>query len=194
MNELFKAARDVDALIARLHLPHCLIGGLAVNRWGRARATQDVDFTVFVEFGHEREVSEAMLAELRPRIDDAVRFAVANRVLLAETASGVPVDIGLAGFPFEEEMIERATEFEFDQGVVIPTISAEDLIVLKAIAGRGHDWDDIKSVIIRQSDRLDWELILRQLSSLADLLPKADPLSRLSQLRSELEEDGDAET
>lgn len=193
MNELFKAARDVDMLISRLQLPHCVIGGLAVNRWGRPRATQDVDFSVLVDFGQEREISEAVLAELQPRIDDAVQFAVVNRVLLAETDSGVPVDIGLAGYPFEEGIISRATDFEFDEGVVVPTVSAEDLIVLKAIAGRGHDWSDIESIIVRQSDRLDWELITVQLSGLVDLLPEADPLTRLAQTRSELAAEEDDE-
>lgn len=189
MNELFRAARDVDALIARLQLPHCVIGGLAVTRWGRARATQDVDFSVFVDLGQERDICEQMLAELRPRIDDAVRFAVTNRVLLAETAAGVPIDIGLAAFPFEEEIISRATDFEFDKDVVIATVSAEDLIVLKAIAGRGHDWGDIESIIVRQADRLDWELITGQLASLADLLPEVDLMSRLNRMRDDLNED-----
>jgi hypothetical protein len=193
VNELFKAARDVDALISRLQLPHCIIGGLAVNRWGRPRATQDVDFAVLVDFGREREVGEAILADLRPRISDALQFAVVNRVLLAETDSGVPIDIGLAGFPFEEAIISRATGFEFDEGVVVPTVSAEDLIVLKAIAGRGHDWSDIEGIIVRQSDRLDWEMISDQLSALADLLPEADPLARLGQMRSELAAEEDDE-
>lgn len=189
MNELFKAARDVDAVLSRLELPHCLIGGLAVNRWGRPRATQDVDFTVLVDFGEERAVSEAILKEFRPRIDDAVRFAVTNRVLLAENDAGVPIDIGLAGFPFEEAIISRATGFEFDEAVVVPTACAEDLIVLKAIAGRGHDWADIEGIIVRQSDRLDWELITSQLSALAELLPEADLLPRLGRMRGELAEE-----
>lgn len=189
MNELFKAARDVDAVLSRLELPHCLIGGLAVNRWGRPRATQDVDFIVLVDFGEERDVSEAILKEFRPRIDDTVRFAVTNRVLLAENDAGVPIDIGLAGFPFEEAIISRATGFEFDEAVVVPTACAEDLIVLKAIAGRGHDWADIEGIIVRQSDRLDWELITSQLSALAELLPEADLLPRLGRMRGELAEE-----
>src|SRR5690606_38185714 len=115
-----------------------------------------------------------------------VRFAVTNRVLLAENDAGVPIDIGLAGFPFEEAIISRATGFEFDEAVVVPTACAEDLIVLKAIAGRGHDWADIEGIIVRQSDRLDWELITPQLSALAELLPEADLLPRLGQMRDEL--------
>ncbi|MFV1991669.1 MAG: nucleotidyltransferase, partial [Acidimicrobiales bacterium] len=129
------------------------------------------------------DVCQAVLQELDPRIESPVDFAVINRVLLARTASGVPVDIGLAGFPFEAELIGRATPFEFDENVVIPTISAEDLIVLKAVANRGHDWDDIESIIVRQADRLDWSLVLDLLSSLADLIPEHDPLARLKAMR-----------
>ncbi len=186
MNELLEAAKLVTQLLDSMHLPHCLIGGLAVNRWGRIRATQDVDFSVFVEFGQEETVCRNVLDELTPRIEDSVEFAIINRVLLAQTNTGVPVDLGLAAFPFEESLIARATLFEFDTDIVIPTVSAEDLIVLKAIANRGHDWRDIEGIIVRQSQALDWTLVIELLSSLSDLIPEHDPLIQLTQMRDRL--------
>jgi len=190
VNEIFRAAREVDEVLASLNLHYCLIGGLAVIRWGRPRGTQDVDVSVFVELGAEREICEALVERLRPRIDDPVPFAVANRILLVETENGVAVDIALAAFAFEESMIGRATPFAFSPDVVIPTASAEDLIVLKALAGRGHDWDDVESMIVRQSGRLDWTLIIEQIEGLSELLSESDAIRKLEELRDRLREEG----
>ena len=54
-------------------------------------------------------------------------------------------------------------------GARITTCSAEDLIVLKAFAGRALDWHDIEGVIIRQGRQLDEELIWSELLPLLDL-------------------------
>ena len=68
------------------------------------------------------------------------RFALERRVLLLETASGVPLDISLGGLPYEARVIERSTPWEVEPGVTVMTCSAEDLLVLKAFAGRVQDW------------------------------------------------------
>ena len=189
-NEIFQALKEVDSLLNDLSLEHCVIGGLAVVRWGRARSTQDVDFSVFVELGEERDVCEAMLTSMSPRIDDAVRFALVNRVLLAVADNGVSVDVGLAAFPFEQDIISRSTPFAFTPDVSAPTASAEDLIVMKCIANRGQDWSDVESIIVRQSNRLDWELVTGCLKNIADLLPEADILDELAQMRQKLRPEG----
>ena len=73
-----------------------------------------------------------------PRIDDAVTFARDNRVLLLKTRTGVGLDIALAGMPFEEAAIPRASPFLFPPDVSLRTCSAEDLVVLKAFARNWH--------------------------------------------------------
>ena len=39
----------------------------------------------------------------------------------------------------------RATRWVVQERVVLTTCSAEDLVVHKALAGRGRDWDDLES-------------------------------------------------
>ncbi len=63
------------------------------------------------------------------------------------------------------------------------TCSAEDLVVLKAFAGRERDWADIESVVIRQSRRLDWPLVFEELAPLAELRGGAETTSRLRRLK-----------
>ena len=72
---LLQAAATAQTVLDALGLPNCLIGGLAVLRWGEPRLTVDADLSVFVGFGGELRVAQAILAKLQPRIPDAVAFA-----------------------------------------------------------------------------------------------------------------------
>lgn len=49
----------------------------------------------------------------------------------------------------------RASGFTVGKAVSLLTCSAEDLVVLKAFAGRDKDWLDIDGVLTRQAGRFD---------------------------------------
>ena len=83
------------------------------------------------------------------------------------------IDIALAGLPFEERAFSRATYLEYFPGISLLTCSAEDLVVYKAFAVRGTDWDDLEAMIIRQGERLNRALITEALGVLAE--PKEAP-------------------
>lgn len=55
--------------------------------------------------------------------------------------------------------MQRASYFAYPPGIPLRTCSAEDLIVLKAFAGRGQDWVDVERIIVRQTGKLDWAYI-----------------------------------
>lgn len=186
MNGLFHAALEVEQFMRQQKWRFCLIGGLAVIRWGQPRATQDVDFSLLTGFGGEQEYIDRLLARFHGRRADARDFALRHRVVLARTADGVPLDIALAGFPFEEKVIDRASEFTFAEGVSLTTASAEDLLVLKAFAGREQDWFDARGIITRQRDRLDWNYINAESTLLNELKENPDWLQRLETIRQEL--------
>jgi hypothetical protein len=181
MIELFEVAAKVQALCEREGFAFCFIGGLALQRYGEPRVTRDVDLAVLAGFGGERPIAEAFLRAFAPRIPDALAFALTHRVLLLELG-GVGIDLSLAALPYEEEMISRATAFEFVPGQPLRTCAAEDLIVLKAFASRAQDWIDVENVIVRQST-LDWDYILPRITELADLKEEPEILAKLSALR-----------
>ena len=158
-------------------------------RWGEPRLTRDVDITLFTGFGAEEQIARALLELFEPRIPDALGFAMVNRVLLLQGSSGVPIDIALAGFPFEEEIIDRASTFEYLPGMTLRTASAEDLIVLKAFANRRHDWSDIAGIVARQRS-LDWNVIHALLSPLAELKGEPGILLELDRIRAGAAEGG----
>jgi len=181
VNPIFAAALDMQAFCEQQPWRFCVIGGLAVERWGEPRLTRDVDCTVLVPVGRETDYIDRLLEGFTSRIEDARAFALANRVLLILNSAGVPIDVALGGLPFEERMIGRASLYRVSAAAAFVTCSAEDLVVLKAFAGRDRDWADIEGVLHRQATRLDEDLVWRELRPLLEL--KEGPTDAEDKLR-----------
>jgi hypothetical protein len=128
-------------------------------------------------------VVDALLARYQGRRADARAFALRHRVLLLTTPAGIAVDIALGALPFEREMIARATEVEFEPGVVLRICSPEDLVVLKAFADRLQDRADVAGIAQRHGRRLDWDAVLKRLTPLAETKGDAAILQGVRELR-----------
>jgi len=184
MTPLLEASLELQDFFDQRRWRFCLIGGIALLRWGEPRFTRDVDVTLLTGFGREDEfITPVLSAGYRGRIAEAAEFARRNRVLLVESPQGVPIDIALAGLPFEALMVERASLYEFETGCLLRTCSAEDLIVLKLFAFRPRDVLDVETIVARQHGRLEWAYIERQLSPLAQLKEQPEIMDVLSRLR-----------
>lgn len=142
----------------------------------------DADLTLITGFGREAPYVDALLGAFRGRIEDARGFALLRRVLLLEAANGIPLDISLGAIAYEERVVARSSAFPIEPGAALVTCSAEDLIVLKAVAGREQDWLDIRGVAARQADRLEKPLIERELQPLVDLKGDPDAAARVRQM------------
>jgi len=172
--ELAAAAREVLSTLHDAGVPACVIGALAVHRWGEPRATSDADFSVLAPYdGDEGVALDVLLGRFEARRRDARAFALANRVLLLKTREGIELDVALAAFPFEVEAIEMASLWEMVPGVWLRTCPAEHLVVYKLVAARTHDLSDVESVVRRQGRRLDADRVRRWGRELAEL--KEDP-------------------
>ena len=186
MNPLFEAAREIGSFFEHRDWQFCIIGGLAVVRWGEPQATQDVDVCLFTGFGDEQGYVDEILAHFDTRISDARRFALDSRVLLLAASNGAAIDVVLGGIPYEEQLIRRATPFGFAEDVSLMTCSAEDLIILKAFAGRDKDWAAVEGILARQADSLDFSRIDETLALLCRLKGEPETLDRLAAMRKEI--------
>lgn len=182
MNSLFQAGLEIQGYLLKKEWPFCFIGGLAVNRWGKIRMTHDVDITLLTGFGNEDSFIKELLSVFPSRISDAEQFAVQNRVLLLNASNGIPADISLGGFLFEEKMIERATYHHFLPDCALLTCSAEDLIVLKAFADRPIDWMDVEGILYRSGRGLNYSLIMEQLAPLCEIKDSPEIVDKLQAL------------
>ncbi len=182
LNPLFAAAVRVQEFCSARAWRTCYIGGICVQRWAEQRQTKDGDLTLLTGFEKDEEYVDELLQHFQPRREDARAFALRNRVLLITDASGIPFDIALAGLPFEERTVERATPWKLKSGARLITCSAEDLVVHKAFAGRNIDWSDIERTLQRQGSRLDFKLIFEELRPLLELKEEPENEEKLRQL------------
>ncbi len=169
MNPIFVAALELQESCRHRGWRFCFIGAVAVQRWGEPRLTEDADLTLLTGFGGEAPFVDALLGAFRGRRPDAREFALRYRVLLLEARNGVPLDVSLGAMPFEERAVARATPWAVGQEQALVTCSAEDLVVLKAFAGRDKDWLDIDGIALRRGGELDEGLIWRELEPLLEL-------------------------
>jgi hypothetical protein len=189
MNHLYEAAAELQEFCRQRDWKCCLIGGLAVSRLGRARATRDVDLALLTGFGNEQRFVDELLSNFSGRSANAGEFALQNRVLLIRASNQVPVDIGLAAIGFEESMIARAKRHRFGSKFSLWTATPDDLVVLKAFANRDIDWFDLEGLLVRQAGKLNWGYINQQLAPLCELSDSPDVVDRLRRLRDAIARD-----
>jgi Nucleotidyltransferase of unknown function (DUF6036) len=117
-----------------------------------------------------------------PRFADP-SFIEQSRVLpLIHRATGLPVDIVLAGPGLEDQFLDRAVQQPID-GVPVPVIEVSDLVILKVLAGRPKDLDDVAALLQLQSRRIDEQRVRAVLSLLEQALGQSDLLSTFEQVR-----------
>ncbi|UCC97079.1 MAG: hypothetical protein JSW66_14680 [Phycisphaerales bacterium] len=184
MKALLEVAAGLDKALTTRGWRYCFIGGIALQRWGQPRLTNDIDATILTAAGEETRCIDELLTLYAARLPDARNFAREHRVLLLASDDGIPIDIALGGIAFEEQAVSRATRYEFLPGLSLLTCSAEDLIVYKSFADRHRDWADVETVLVRQQAKLDWTYILDQLRPLCQLKEAPEIIDHLLQLRS----------
>ncbi len=150
---VFPIAQEVIALLDRAGVDYMLMGGLAVRFWAIPRPTYDVDVTVAAD--------DARAAELLTRFD-AAGFEVPEEFKRGwfDTLSNMRkftvrrfvdrdawrVDVFLVTTEYQKAAFARRTRAKF-LGSDVWTISAEDLILHKLVAGREKDLVDVNEML-----------------------------------------------
>lgn len=162
-----------------------VIGGVAASLLGKPRLTKDID-AVVLDTDAESLLESGAAFGFVARTTDAREFARNTRMLLLRYAKGnIDIDLSLGALPFETEVIERSSMIDVGAGVSIRIASPEDIIIMKAIAGRARDVMDIEN-IIQATPALDVDRIrrwVREFSSVLELPEIHDDLERLLRRR-----------
>ena len=137
-------------------VPWFVFGAQAVSVRGAPRATQDVDVTIDVERPRLRDLIRELESEgLRHRFPDIAEELLADGAVLPLVhPSGMEVDLVLAASGLEALALRRATPEAIDD-VVVPVAHVTDLVVMKVLAGRGKDLDDLRSLLASGDADLD---------------------------------------
>ncbi|MEO7839932.1 MAG: DUF6036 family nucleotidyltransferase [Anaerolineales bacterium] len=173
--EPFRATiESLQRLLHKFNNRGVIIGGIAVGFLGKPRFTADVDALFLLSTQEIPTFIELASAEnIRPRIQNAEEFARKNRILLLKhIPTETDIDISLGILPFEEEMVERGGIKSFaNLSIRLPT--PEDLIIMKAIAHRPKDLEDIR-VIRGNYPNLDVQRIEEWVKAFGEILEAPD--------------------
>lgn len=160
-----------------------LFGAQAAILYGAARLSADVDVTVDLGKRSATELVASLVgAGFELRVPDAMRVAETTRVLpFVHCASGMPLDVVLAGPGLEDQFFAGARERAVGDARV-PVVCAEDLVAMKVLAGRSRDLDDVAAIARVHLDDLDLEKVRRTLRLLEDALDRRDLVSQLERI------------
>ncbi|HXF69773.1 MAG TPA: nucleotidyl transferase AbiEii/AbiGii toxin family protein [Thermoflexus sp.] len=176
---LSKLARALDAE----GLPYMIIGGQAVLLYGEPRVTRDIDVTLAAtpeDLDPIRHVIQKL--GLRPLITEIESFVRKTWVLpTLDEETGLRVDFIFSWTSYERLAIARARTIPI-AGYPVRFAAPEDVIIHKALAGRPRDWEDIRSILRKQT--LDSEEIRRWLRAFSEALGR-DLLSPFEQIYAE---------
>ena len=142
-------------------IKYVLIGGIAVNYYGRPRSTLDADIII------ERDVNKIEVLEQKLRNNN---FLVSDNEIIDSVNEGthcsifwdkdilLRLDIKTPTRLLEEEALlnrKKITVFDTEVFIQIP----EEIIIAKLIYASDQDYDDAYSMILRLRDQLNYELL-----------------------------------
>ena len=141
-------------------IPYMVIGGQAVLVYGRARLTRDIDITLGLDtdgFSLVEKVCKKLNLRILPEKPE--EFAEETKVLpTEEPKSKIRVDFVFSFSEYERKALERVVPVQIDNYPVM-FASCEDVIIHKIVAGRAVDEEDVKSILIKNKDSIDFEYI-----------------------------------
>jgi hypothetical protein len=175
---------DLGAALGTLGVRWYLFGAQAAILYGVARLTADVDVTVQVPVNQPVPTWMPILAARRfqPRFSDPAFLAQTRVLPLVHEPSGLPVDLVLAGPGLEEEFLARAQRLAVDD-VVVPVVDVSDLVVLKMLAARAKDLEDVTALLRVQGERIDGTRVRHVLTMLEDALGQSDLVPAFERLQ-----------
>jgi len=160
-----------------------IIGGQAVLVYGRPRLTRDIDITLGIDTDKfaliERVCKKLKLGTLAENPQD---FARDTKVLPTEQPdSKVRVDFIFSFTPYEAQAIKKAKQVLIDD-YTVKFASCEDVIIHKMVAGRAIDEEDVKSILAKNRDIIDFVYIDKWLSEFGKIAEHEGILARFNTL------------
>lgn len=183
-SDLEAALRALASVLDRSGRDWYLFGAQAVVIYGRPRATADIDVTVDCDLdGWTGLLGSLRDAGFVARTEALEAFVTRTRVIpLAHEATGIPVDLVLAGpAGLEREFLRRAQRMTLGD-LSVPVIRAEDLIVSKILAGRPKDLEDVRGIFAERGAELDVGRVRRLLEAIEEALARRNLVQELERI------------
>lgn len=150
----------IEAALRRARIPHAFGGAIALAYYATPRATIDIDVNVFVASERADEVLTALqrLGAEAPSESEWVRLRRDGQARIRWGST--PIDLFFSYDAFHDACMERRRAYPFGRGETIHVLSAEDLVVFKAIFDREKDWRDVAELAFAMEGELEVEWVL----------------------------------
>ena len=159
--------RSIQRLLRILEendVAYMVIGGYALPFYGRIRTTIDIDLVVAIKTEEELNRLRSWLQQ--NNFEVTVGSFQNPVIVVLDKRENVEIELWLKpdGIVFDDEALRRRRKMRLDENVEAWVVSPEDFIVNKlARRDRGAvDEQDVKSVLVRQEDKLDWQYLNRR--------------------------------
>jgi predicted nucleotidyltransferase len=145
-----KILRTVARELKQASIPYMVIGGQAVLIYGEPRLTRDIDVTLGIgvsELGRIKKVLPAMGLKILVKNDR--EFVERTMVLpTKDRESEIRVEFIFLFYPNLRQAIGRARDIKVGR-TQVKFASLEDVVIHKVISGRPRDFEDIKSILVK---------------------------------------------
>lgn len=165
-DQFLDSVRKALSAFKQLGAQWMFIGAVPVATWGRVRATTDADFAVSLELTAAPDLDRLMKESGLEKVSGPVEIP-AKRLILSKywspyRSGGIGIDVffttGYDTGKFLAAALARKVPVAL-RGETFWAATAEDLVVLKILAFRARDLDDVAGVLERRFGELDWRHI-----------------------------------
>jgi len=164
---LIEVYDKVISFLNKEKFEYIVIGGIAVGVLGELRATGDIDIDIILD---KRDI-EDFLNKVKKNGFEYSKNECVKRAKETGTfqikLGDYHIDFIIASIELEKEAIKRKQIIKvLDVKSNLPT--AEDLILLKIIAGRQKDIMDAKNIVIKNKGKLDKKYLIKWAQKISD--------------------------
>jgi hypothetical protein len=169
--ELRSRTARISADLAREGIRHAVSGAVAMTAHGVGRSTFDIDILVVVPSVRLPHVFALIRRQGFAGDDRELLASLRDRYVAALSDGPIKVELLVPVLPYHHTLVDRAVVRDVE-GVKVPFVSIEDLIVLKMLWRRSKDVADVHGLIAAAGGSLDADYVQ---STLATILPPEDP-------------------
>ena len=158
-----KILKRVARELKKASIPYMVIGGQAVLLYGEPRLTRDIDVTLGIGVNELARIKKILPAMgLKVLVKDDREFVQRTMVLpTKDKESEIRVDFIFSFSPYERQAIGKARDIKVGR-TQVKFASLEDVVIHKVISGRPRDFEDIKSILVK-NPKYDSDYISRWL-------------------------------
>lgn len=153
--------QEIPAKIVKLHhvlaehdIPYAIGGAIALGYYTEARGTSDIDVDIFLPPEEHAQAIAAFKETFLPANEEVFTREIRDRGQGRTRWDKTRIDVFFSNTEYQQAMAERVRTVPFN-GSEIVILSAEDVIITKALFDRSKDWLDIDGVCQTMAPELD---------------------------------------